>query len=251
MERVAFLLEENNLRLPCLLNPESLEYHRSAGLVVRRSRGGLATSSQLPDDPLMSTGGGRTELTLDLLFDVNLLEDARQVEDVRRLTRPLWELSENQEGAHGGLPLVRFFWGMAHNFLGVVEHAAERLERFTPTGIPQRSWLRLRLLRVGEPIVEPTPSFRPDERLELLERLEGLEDTDDGEGIHSYIVQGEDSEEQERLDQICYREYNDASLWPVVAAFNNLADPLHLPSNQPLRLPSRALLERLARDGGG
>ena len=43
------------------------------------------------------------------------------------------------------LPVVRLIWGKRWNLPGVVVAAAERLERFTVDGSPQRSWLRLLL----------------------------------------------------------------------------------------------------------
>ena len=72
MERVAFLIEDTNERLGCLLNPESLVIRRRAGVRTRRSAGGLVTGADLSDDQLLYAGGGNTELTMNLLFDVSL-----------------------------------------------------------------------------------------------------------------------------------------------------------------------------------
>jgi hypothetical protein len=44
----------------------------------------------------------------------------------------------------------------------VVTAAAERFERFTPEGIPRRSWLRLRLERVPDESQAPVPLMPPD-----------------------------------------------------------------------------------------
>jgi hypothetical protein len=91
---------------------------------------------------LLYTGGGTTELLLDLLFDVSLVTDsADTVENVRDLTRPLTDLAEGTIGTDGyaQVPLIRFIWGKAWNILGVVSAVAERLESFTPSGAPQRS----------------------------------------------------------------------------------------------------------------
>lgn len=73
MERVTFLVERTGDRIPCLLNPESLEVRRSAGLVRRRGAGGAVIGNPRTDDPLVATGGGITEYELKLLFDVDLL----------------------------------------------------------------------------------------------------------------------------------------------------------------------------------
>ena len=75
MERVAFIVEETGERIDCLLNPDTVVVRRHAGLRRRRTAGGIVTGTNLADDPLMATGGGRTELELELLFDVTIDPD--------------------------------------------------------------------------------------------------------------------------------------------------------------------------------
>jgi hypothetical protein len=72
MERVMFLIEGSEERIACLLNPESLEIRRRAGIQPRRLANGVLGGAGLVDDPLLCTGGGSTELRLDLLFDVSV-----------------------------------------------------------------------------------------------------------------------------------------------------------------------------------
>jgi hypothetical protein len=152
VERVAFLIEERNERLRCLLNPESLVIRRRAGIQPRRSIAGALTGAGLKDDPLLFTGGGTTEVNFDLLFDVSLAGSSIRGEDVRALTGPLWDLAENAESDanYARLPVVRFIWGKSWNIPGVVVSLAERLEHFTPEGIPRRSWLRMHFVRTSE-----------------------------------------------------------------------------------------------------
>jgi hypothetical protein len=153
VERVAFLIEDSNERLRCLLNPETLVVRRLSGTRQRRSVTGRLTGAGLTDDPLLYTGGGRTELELDLLFDTSLAGSSIATNDVRDLTAPLWNLAENvaHRDGYSRVPLVRFIWGKSWNIPGVIEAVSERLERFTPDGVPQRSWLRMRFVRVNEP----------------------------------------------------------------------------------------------------
>src|SRR5918992_121849 len=101
MERVAFLLEETGQRVGALLNPESVVVRRQAGVRRRRSVAGGLTGTALADDPLLFTGGGRTELELELLFDTSLVGSTMVSDDVQGLTRPLWELAENVTGPDG------------------------------------------------------------------------------------------------------------------------------------------------------
>lgn len=153
MQRVAFLIEETGETLGCLLNPENLVLRRVAGVQPRRSVSGQLSGAGMSDGPLLYTGGGRTQLDLDLLFDVSLTGSSVRTNDVRDLTGPLWDLAENaaQPGSYGQMVLVRLIWGKSWNVPGVVTAVSERLEHFTSEGVPRRSWLRLRMQRVSEP----------------------------------------------------------------------------------------------------
>ena len=92
MERVVFLIEDSNTRIACMLNPEKLEIRRSVG--VSRSHTGQLINNDLTDDPVLYTGRGSTEFTLELLFDVHLPGSSIHTQNVRDLTGPLWDLSE-------------------------------------------------------------------------------------------------------------------------------------------------------------
>jgi hypothetical protein len=246
MERVAFLIERTGERLGCLLNPESLVVRRTAGVRPRRSRGGLLTGAGLRDDPLLYTGGGTTELELDLLFDVSLAGSSIATEDVRELTAPLWQLAENapQDSGYGRPPLVHFVWGKSWNLPGIVTAVAERLEHFSATGAPRRSWLRMRLVRAAESDGRasapppprdwkvPTAAEVPPGELRAYETVGGGE----GGGPGGRAV-------GERLDQIASRCYGDPGYWRLLAAFNNLDDPTAMPAGLVLRIPPLSVLE--------
>jgi hypothetical protein len=248
MDRVGFLIEATGERLPCLLNPESIEITRKAGLRPRRSIGGALTGRGLTEDPLLYTGGGVTELKLDLLFDVELAGGTIETENVRHLTERLWALAENarSEEGNGRAALVRFVWGKAWNIPGVVAALSERLECFTPQGAPRRSWLRMRFVRVNPPDETeegPTPGQSPEE---LLEALEGKEIPPDQLRVHELVggssgEEGEPPATGERLDDLAQRTYGDPSLWRLLAAFNGLDDPLHIPPGHLLRVPPISL----------
>ncbi len=246
MERVAFLLEETGERLACMLNPESLTVRRLAGVQARRSVGGTLTGAGLGDDPLFYTGGGTTELILDLLFDITLAGSSVVADDVRQLTAPLWNLGENggSRDTYNRPPLVRFVWGKSWNIRGVVASVAERLEHFTPEGEPMRSWLRMRLLRIAEPSstnVESPASLQSIEMLGVAppETLGGTTRpvaATEEVNVHQYAA-------DERLDELAQRLCGHASMWRWLASFNDLADPLHIAPGSLLRIPSLKLLE--------
>jgi hypothetical protein len=255
MERAAFLIEETNQRIGCLLNPESLVMRRMAGLRSRQSISGQLTGAGQMENTLLYTGGGHTELELDLLFDVQLAGSSITSDDVRDLTRPLWALSENSAVPSGSAgyrqpPLVRFVWGKSWNVPAVVAAIAERLEEFTPGGAPQRSWLRVRLVRVNEPARQTASEIEQGAGLpnNLLDQWANTQSNTpaDGSGVMHEILGGNDESgtnagteggTSERLDEIAHRYFKNASIWRLLAKVNDIDDPLHLETGTLLRIP--------------
>lgn len=257
MERVAFLIEDTDKRLDCLLNPESLSVSRVAGLRSRRSTGGPLTGAGLSDDPLLYTGGGVTELKLDLLFDTSIAGSTIRSEDIRDLTLPLRELAENTSSPNDSHqrqpPVARFIWGKAWNIRGVVAAIAENLESFTANGVPRRSWLRLRFVRVDEQSVsksrtEPTLNAMPNLMSSTSELMASAQSTLDGTDVRVHEVIGDMNSghgSRERLEEIAYRHYGNASCWRLIAAANNIVNPHDIAAGTRLTVPSLSILNRL------
>ncbi len=240
MERVVFLIDDTAQRIGCLLNPESLVIRRQAGIRSRRTAGGLVTGTDLADDQLLYCGGGKTELTMNLLFDVSLAGSSISTEDVRDLTGPIWRLAENsrQTGSYGNPPICRFVWGKNWNIQGIVKSVAERLELFTKDGLPRRSLMRVLFRRVLEPVRR-----RPHQRVTEPQYASGEIITDfpgQGRQIESHeVLSGE------RPDQMGYVFYDDPGIGRALMAFNNIDDPLRIPAGTILDLPSVTELEDL------
>lgn len=253
MERVAFLIEETGERLGCLLNPDGVVVRRTAGVRPRRTIGGTLTGAGRTEDPVLYTGGGRTELTLDLLFDVSLAGSTITSTDVRDLTAPLWRLSENTTGddGYGHLRTVRFVWGKAWNVPGVITAVAERLEWFDSLGAPRRSWLRLRLLKVeeaqGGAAVAPMPSalgvaessLTADGRTRVLEVGGGPWKDADAEALGEPEAEGVVS----RPDNWAFFCWRDSGLWRLLLSPNGIEDPFHVPAGERLVVPAEPAQE--------
>ena len=233
------MIEETNQRLGCMLNPEMLVIRRLAGVQSRQSISGPVTGINLSDDPLFQTGGGRTVLELALLFDVTLPGSTIQTEDVRQLTQPFWHLAENRPRRTGysEVPQVRFIWGKSWNIPGIIEAVAERFDRFTREGIAQRSWLSLRMVRVHESIMPPPEP--PAVGLADLPDVDQLTTPADDWDVHVPLGDGAGSE---RLDQIAAEEYNNPSLWRLLAMANNIDDPAEIPAGTVLQVPPQSIL---------
>lgn len=251
MERVAFLVEETGARLDCLLNPETLEVTRLAGVRQRGVASGRLTGAGLADDPLHLTGGGRTELTVDLLFDVDLVANPGVVAnpaapaDVRGLTRPLWQLAENSAIQQGSVrpPLVRFVWGKSWNVPGIVAAVAERFDRFDHAGVPLRSWLRMRFVRVAESAAEAQASYEVMlAEAQLAQAEAALAATPPGAEPAATVVavgQGERAAGPPpvRFDLLANDGLGSPFLWRLLAAYNELDDPLRVEPNTVLAVP--------------
>ncbi|MBW3577853.1 MAG: hypothetical protein KY462_08970 [Actinobacteria bacterium] len=237
MERVAFLIEETGQRIGCLLNPSTVVVSRAAGVRPRSTAAGQLTGSTLMDDPLLFTGGGRTELDLDLLFDITISERTAELyQDVRELTRPLMMLAENtarQQGVRRP-PLVRFVWGKSWNVPGVVAAAAERFDDFTAEGVPRRSWLKLKLLRVAEESEEmfrefpepPQPPSAIDLDAEPVGVVRAIGDGDDAGGYAGT-----------RPDLVAAQALDNPLSWRLLAVYNDLDDPFGIEAGTALRIP--------------
>lgn len=276
MDRVVLLIEATGERISCLLNPESLTFSRSAGLRTRAARGGAILGAAQADDPLILTGGGVTELELQLLFDTDLArsldpgaafsaastrgvpqavgaDGASPAEiptlpepdpDVRALTRPLWALAEpfNPGGAQAGAPVVRFIWGRAWNLPAVVTAAAERLERFSPGGTPQRSWLSLRLRRVPDSqppagdLDDALPAFNDPGALPMP----GDGSAGDGNALYVEVVADADGNSATPLYQLANDHLGGPQAWPLIAAASGIEDPLRIPAGTVLTIPADA-----------
>ncbi len=239
MERVAFLIEATGEQIYCLLNPETLVMTRTAGVEARQSSGGRLTGSGLADDPLLFTGGGRTELKLDLLFDIDLLPTHLEASDVRQLTRRIWALAENSaevQRQHRP-PLVRLLWGQAWSIPGIVTEVAERFDRFATDGSPLRSWLRLSFVRVGT-----AADSEGGEAWELAQRLPAvdltapavtaLEVVDEGSAT---ATEGDATIDPARLGLFSLEGFGNPFQWKELLRYNDIEDPLQFVG--PLAVP--------------
>ncbi|MFV2102400.1 hypothetical protein [Micromonospora sp. LOL_024] len=234
MERVAFLIDTTGERIDCLLNPETVQVTRLAGIRPRSSAGSQLTGAGLADDPLVFTGGGRTELVLDLLFDTDFAEGQVRPADVRALTRPLWMLAENSTVEHGWLrpPPVRLVWGKTWNVPGVIVAVAERFDAFTATGSPRRSWLRLKLVRVAEDANRAREGFA--EELSVAQTpavAPGTAVVAAGDGTTTADSSGV------RFDLLAHDALGSPLRWRLLAEHNRITNPLAVPAGTALAVP--------------
>ncbi|TQS43383.1 hypothetical protein [Cryptosporangium phraense] len=234
MERVAFLIDATGERIDCLLNPETVEVTRLAGVRPRSADGLLLVGADLADDPLLFTGGGRTEIVLDLLFDVDFVETPIRPDDVRTLTRRLWALAENSVRERGRVrpPRVRLVWGKSWNVPGVIVAIAERFDAFAVGGAARRSWLRLKLVRVAEPERPAPVGFEQGLRAPGVPTVApggAVVAIGDGAAVPGYSGV--------RLDQAAAQALGSPLRWRELADHNGVADPFAVTPGTALTVP--------------
>jgi hypothetical protein len=247
MERVTFIVSASGDRIGCWLNPEHLVQRRHAGVRRPWAGSGPVTGNLLSDDVLLHTGGGRTEMDLDLLFDTQLENEGKPagsalITDVRVATRQLWDLAENNTNRRdeARIDTVRMIWGKTVSYLAVVVSVSERLERFDSSGRPSRSFLRLRLRRVPDPApppVDPVTSGLPSN-----EQLGAIAESAAPREFHTALGAGMADDGSlvggERLDELASRYYgNRPWLWRLIAEANGLDDAPFAPAGAPLIIP--------------
>jgi hypothetical protein len=126
---------------------------------------------------------------------------------------------------------------------GVITAVAERLEHFTTSGTPQRSWLRLRLVRVQEgptaPAGAPAIEENLPDALPTEDAIEGLGPPEGAGEVHEVEGGGPEGEpgSSERLDVIADTYLEDPALWRWIAAYNNIDDPLRMAAGTVLQIP--------------
>jgi hypothetical protein len=217
----------------------------------RRTLGGQLTGARLADDPLPYTGGHH-RAALDLLFDVTLAGSSIQ-SGRRDLTRPLWDSPKTHGDDGSGQPPRAFR-------VGTVEHPGGAAVAERPNTLPrralQRSWLRMRLLRVRE-LATPAPAAqavagavfggRPVRRQRVERRgreRRGACHIGGGSAATGRGLPEEPGAWTERLTNWPIA-FTATRHWRVLAAFNDIDDPLHLSAGGLLRiLPLSALAEK-------
>jgi hypothetical protein len=251
MERVAFLVEGTSERIDCQLNPETVEVARVAGVRPRGTATGRLVGAGMADDPLHFTGGGRTELRLDLLFDVDAADTTPVPVDVRALTRRLWMLAENAADEAGSVrpPSIRFVWGKSWNVPAVVAAVAERFDRFDADGVPRRSWLRLKLLRVADTAVQAEEQFEAMRDAQIQSQLAASQPVEPGapppaaaDEVGSAVVAVGDAAPGDdppavRFDLLATDALGHPMLWRRLAAHNGIDDPTAVPPGAVLVVP--------------
>ena len=176
-------------------------------------KGNQFASAALPglSNPVFSFVNGNADtLTMDLFFDTYTNMGAS---DVRDETNKIARLLEIDPILHAPPP-VRFVWG-GLSFNAVIERLGQRFTMFREDGVPVRATLSV--------------TFK--EYKTIQEQL--AEHPNQSSDWTKYRVVAE----QDRLCLIAAIEYNDPTVWRVIAEANEIDNPRLLAPGEEIRLP--------------
>nr|MCL4506549.1 LysM peptidoglycan-binding domain-containing protein [Chloroflexota bacterium] len=104
----------------------------------------------------------------------------------------------------------------------------------------------MRIVRVNEPARQTTSDIErgaglPNELINNIADALPDEAHDETSRMHEVVGGSEADSPQggssERLDDIAYKHYGNSSLWRLLAAINNIDDPMHIEAGTLLRIP--------------
>jgi hypothetical protein len=208
----AYLMTEDNTRIPCLFNPAELALEQSNGWAADRMPGkGVPT--------LRYTGASSGRLRLTLFFDTT--DTGQAVTTYTKTLVGLMEINSSLPGSSPSTnnarpPYVVFHWGDFHSFKAVVSDLSLNFEYFSDTGVPLRARANITLTQYTEDMAfgpqNPTSGTPRPHRVHRVQR-------------------------GETLDRIAAVHFGDSTAWRSIAEANNVEDPLALRPGSLLAIP--------------
>jgi LysM repeat protein len=211
----AYLLTEDNTKIPCLFNPAELALHQANGWAADIMPGkGVPT--------LRYTGASSGQLRLTLFFDTT--DTGSAVTEYTSKLVALMEVDSDLPGSSKSTnnvrpPWVVFHWGDFHSFKSVVSALDLSFEYFSATGTPLRARAALTLTQYEEDL-----AFGPQNPTSGTPRPHKVHRVQPGE----------------TLDRIAAMHLGDANRWRQIASANGIEDPLSLRAGRVLAIPELA-----------
>lgn len=210
----ALLKSELGDEFRCLFNPSQLTVGKSNTWKPAPNKGKTAPE-------LIFTGGAPGTMSMELTFDTTA--DGKPVTNY---TNKLLELmrvnpklpSYNKKANTGRPPWVKFHWGKIHSFKAIIESLNVTYTYFSSDGVPLRAKVSLSLKQ-----------FVDDKKRSRQNPTSG---TPEPHRVHT-VGPGE------TLDRIAATYYADAAGWRLIAAANDVVDPLGLSPGTTLVIPRR------------
>jgi nucleoid-associated protein YgaU len=169
--------------------------------------------------PPQFTGPEPGKLTLEMFFDATAKHDGSVVDAVDKLFSCCIATDKTHANDKPMPPLVVFTWGAITSFPAYVTSVSAKYTLFSAAGVPIRATCTVSLQEMPGEKGKQNPTSGA-----LAAR-----------SIHRVVV-------GDTLASVAYSEYGDPTLWRQLASYNRIDDPLRLPLDSVLMLPSAAEL---------
>ena len=191
--------------IQALFNPKEYSISKSTNWTDYNQKG-----RDMPESHF--TTGQRRELKMELFFDT--YADKKNVKDyVKKIERLMLIDVEKHRP-----PLVLVHWGKnALNFQCVLEHMEQRYTMFIEDGTPVRAIVNVTFKEID-----------PNQNGALVS--EGEKQSPDHTKVR--VIKAGDT-----LQSLSAFEYEDASLWKILAEHNDIEDPLNIPAGTIIEIP--------------
>jgi LysM repeat protein len=202
-------------RIDFQFNPKDLTLNKSAKWDRTAQKGGR--TSAVPH----FGGAEPSKLTLEMFLDASATHDNKVVKTVEQLFACCVPTAESRQAKVGSPPWVIFHWGTITSFTAYIKSVSVKYTLFTARGMPIRGIATVNLEEIAGEQAGQNPTSGA-----LAAR-----------SVHT-VVAGDS------LPSIAWTEYGDPTIWRVVAAANEIDDPLRLRAGTVLVLPA---VEELGR----
>lgn len=199
-----------------LFNPNRIEitkigWQSSSGGVMPANQPSTLTTELFFDTSLPPT---KSSTFLDSFVpDLLTLDTAYKPQDVRRYTKKIYQLTEKKGDLGGRPPICQLVWGInTVLFVGVLKQLTKTFSRFLANGTPVRATLNCTFEEWQSPEQKQKQENPIDDPIRIVRR-------------------------GETLSSIAAEEYNDPSLWRIIANENRIDNPRKLTPGQSLTVP--------------
>lgn len=202
--------------VPFQFNPKEVTITKSAKWERKPTKGSKTAG------PPEFTGPEPSKMTLEMFFDATSTQDGSVVKAVESLLSCCVATEKSAGQKKPSPPIVVLHWGSISSFPAVVTSVSAKFTLFNSDGMPIRAACSVSLEEMpGEKFRKQNPSSGSQEVRRVHRTIAG-----------------------DSLASVAFAEYGDPNAWRRLAAFNEIDDPLRVPTGTVLLLPSP---EELAR----
>ncbi len=196
--------------IPFQFNPKEVTITKSAKWERKPSKGSKTAG------PPEFTGPEPSKMTVEMFFDATATQDGSVVKAVELLLSCCVATEKSAGQKKPTPPIVVLHWGSISSFPAFVTSVSAKFTLFSSDGTPIRAVCSVSLEEM------------PGEKFRKQNPTSGSYDV---RRVHRMVA-------GDSLASVAYAEYGDPTSWRDLAAFNEIDDPLRVPTGTVLLLPS-------------